>query len=154
MKSIYRMILTAGVILFFLIRPVFAFSQQERSKEDEKKWMVMLSREPEYPGGSDAMQKFISKNLKYPVQARERKITGKVTVTVTVEENGQLTKPLVTEGIGWGCDEEAVRLVNLMPKWRPAEAEGKAVKTGARIQVIFMLYPVVEKRPKRASDSD
>jgi protein TonB len=147
-------ILTAGMILFILVQAVTTFSQQEQPAATGQVRVVMLTREPGFPGGYDAMQKFISKSLRYPVEARDRKITGKVTVTVTVEADGLITKPLVTEGIGYGCDEEALRVVKLMPRWTPAMAEGKAIRTGTTIPVLFMLYPAYQKKAKRASDSD
>ena len=154
MKKIFPMITRTGLILLILVLSFPGFSQQEQPAATEKVRVLMLTREPEFPGGAEEMQKFISKNLKYPDEAKQKRITGKVTVTATVEEDGRLTKPLVTEGIGYGCDEEALRLVKLMPKWTPAMAEGKAVSTSATIPVIFMLYPVVKKKPNRASDYD
>jgi TonB family protein len=154
MRTADKLIIVAGVISYLLSIPAVAYTQQDLGKGTGKAKGVMLTRQPEFPGGLEEMTQFISKNMKYPVQAREQKITGTVTVKVMVEETGALTKPMVKEGIGWGCDEEAVRLVKVMPKWVPGESEGKVVRTETEIAVIFMLFPVQVKRTKRASDLD
>ncbi|NNC94455.1 MAG: energy transducer TonB [Chitinophagales bacterium] len=71
-------------------------------------------RTPGYPGGSAAMRKFIEKNLKYPKEALENNIQGKVRVKFKLNQNGKVTSALVEKGIGHGCDEEALRLVKLL----------------------------------------
>lgn len=80
---------------------------------------------PEFPGGDKALHKFLAENLVYPEQARENEISGHVFVTFVVEKDGSVGKPEVIRGIGGGCDEEVVRVVKLMPKWKPGRQKGK-----------------------------
>ena len=80
---------------------------------------------PEYPGGTQALYSFLAKNIKYPKTAKKKKIEGTVYVKFIVDEDGDVINPVVIKGIGGGCDEEVIRVVNLMPKWTPGEQFGK-----------------------------
>jgi len=80
---------------------------------------------PEYPGGTQALYTFLAKNIKYPKTAKKKKIEGTVYVKFIVDEDGDVINPVVIKGIGGGCDEEVIRVVNLMPKWTPGEQFGK-----------------------------
>lgn len=82
---------------------------------------------PEFMGGEDARIKFLHDNLKYPSVAAEMGITGKVTLQFVVEKDGTISKITVLRGIGGGCDEEAVRVAKLMPRWKPGRQNGRAV---------------------------
>ncbi len=74
---------------------------------------------PAYPGGDDARIAFLVQNIKYPEQAKKNGIQGKVFVTFVIETDGSITNVKVLRGIGGGCDEEAARVIKLMPKWNP-----------------------------------
>lgn len=93
---------------------------------------------PEFPGGKEAMDKFIAENLKYPAAAKKNNNKGVVTVTAVVEKNGSLTEVKVKKDIGGGCGEEAARVVKLMPTWIPGliSNEDKRVRV-----VISMFFP-------------
>ena len=86
---------------------------------------VFVDVMPEYPGGMQAMYTFLGENIKYPKNARKKKIEGTVYVKFIVDEDGDVINPVVIKGIGGGCDEEVIRVVNLMPKWTPGEQFGK-----------------------------
>jgi len=77
------------------------------------------------PGGTQALYTFLAKNIKYPKTAKKKKIEGTVYVKFIVDEDGDVINPVVIKGIGGGCDEEVIRVVNLMPKWTPGEQFGK-----------------------------
>lgn len=93
----------------------------------EAKVYQKVDVQPEYPGGQEAMVKFILENLKYPKEAIEKNVQGKVIVNFIVWETGSVGDVKVVQGIGSGCDEEAVRVVKLMPKWTPGKNGGKPV---------------------------
>jgi len=80
---------------------------------------------PEYPGGQMAILRFVESNLKIPTQAKEAGVSGKVFITFIVEETGEITDISVLKGLGFGCDEEAVRIVKAMPCWKPGRAYNK-----------------------------
>lgn len=97
----------------------------------EDKVYDVVEIHPEYPGGSDAMFKFISENFNYPEEARKNNITGRVLVSFVVDKNGKVRdiKPtLPTERqLGHGLEGEAIRVVSLMPDWNPGTQKGEAV---------------------------
>ena len=94
---------------------------------------------PEFPGGMEAMMKYLSENIKYPEQAKEKNTQGRVLVTFIVEKNGSISDVKVVKGIGNGCDEEAVRVISAMPKWKPGMQNGKKVRVNFAIPISFKL---------------
>lgn len=94
---------------------------------------------PEYPGGMDAMLKYLSENIQYPKMARGKNIQGKVLVTFIVEKDGSISDIKVVKGIGGGCDEEAMRVIKTMPKWKPGMQNGKNVRVSFAIPISFKI---------------
>lgn len=94
---------------------------------------------PGFPGGLEAFGKFLGSNLRYPAYARKNNIQGRVFLSFVVEKDGALTNIQVARGIGGGCDEEAVRVISISPKWTPGIQNGKAVRTSFTIPIFFQL---------------
>jgi protein TonB len=94
---------------------------------------------PEFVGGMDAWAKFLGKNLRYPVQARDEGIQGRVTVSFVVEKNGELSNVKVLKGIGYGCDEEAIRVIKKSPFWKPGFQNGRPVRVSYVMPIVFRL---------------
>jgi TonB family protein len=94
---------------------------------------------PEFPGGRNAMYDFLLQNLVYPETAKEQKTEGQVVVSFIVEANGNLSKIELAKGIGSGCDEEALRIVSIMPAWIPGMHLGKPVAVEYNLAVGFKL---------------
>lgn len=90
---------------------------------------------PEPKGGIKAFQKFLSKNIRYPNQARRMGIEGRVFVQFIVDKQGNITEIKTLKGIGAGCDEEAERVMSIVPKWKPG-------KQGARRVAVRMIMPI------------
>ena len=103
-------------------------------KSKEKKFI----QKPQYPGGSEAMGKEISKNLKYPEEAIEKQIEGTVYLSYVVNNMGDIEDIKVINGIGHGCDEEAMRLISLLKYDRPRN-RGMKVRTTMRTRINFRL---------------
>jgi len=82
---------------------------------------------------------YLAKNLKYPDNARENNIEGRVIVKFVVNEDGKVSDVQVVRGIGGGCDEEAKRVVAAMPHWKPGKQNGKAVKVYFNLPIVFKL---------------
>lgn len=106
--------------------------------EEEEIFQVVESM-PTYPGGDLELQRFLNANIEYPVMARESGIQGRVFVTFVVEINGSITDVRIRRGIGGGCDEEALRVVKMMPKWTPGKQRGKPVRVQFNLPVRFVL---------------
>ena len=105
----------------------------------EQEVFTIVEEMPSFPGGDAQMYGYLSKNLKYPQIARETGIQGRVFVNFVVEPDGSISNVKVLRGIGGGCDEEAVRLVQSMPKWKPGKQRGKAVRVSYTQAVVFKL---------------
>lgn len=118
------------------ITPVVVEQEEE---EDEQVIFQVVENDPEFPGGLEAMYKFLGQNIKYPQLARENNITGKVYVTFVVEKDGSVSNARVLRDIGGGCGAEAIRVVKSMPKWTPGKQRGKAVRVQYNLPVNFNL---------------
>ena len=94
---------------------------------------------PEFPGGMKALMDFIQKNIRYPEEARKNGIQGRVAVSVVIDENGRVTDPVIMRSRYPALDEEALRIVELMPQWKPGMQQGKAVKVEFTFPVTFKL---------------
>lgn len=98
---------------------------------------IPLPLVPRFPEGNEAMFTFIEKTMQYPDAAKKANIGGTVLVSFTVKSDGTLTDIKVQKGIGYGCDEEAIRIVKLMPKWIPAKSGGQPIDSDFSIPVNF-----------------
>ena len=100
---------------------------------------TVVEEQPSYPGGDEARISYLQQNVKYPEEARELGIQGKVFVTFIVEVNGSVTDVRVLRGIGGGCDEEAIRVIKGMPKWNPGKQKGVKVRVQFYLPLKFTL---------------
>lgn len=106
---------------------------------EELEIFTVVESMPEFPGGDAARMKFLQDNIKYPQLARESGIQGTVYVTFVVETNGRVTDVRVLRGIGGGCDEEAVRVIQMMPNWNAGKQRGKPVRVQFNMPIRFTL---------------
>ena len=100
---------------------------------------VTVDEDPQFPGGMDALYKWLAEHIEYPQQAKENGIEGKVYVTFVVEKDGSITKPLLLRDIGGGCGQEVIRVVKMMPRWIPGKNHGETVRVQFNIPVKFTL---------------
>lgn len=108
-------------------------------EESIESLFTVVDDEPEFPGGKEALDKFINDSLQYPRLALENNITGKVYVTFVVEKDGSITNPRLLRDIGGGCGQEAIRVVKMMPKWKPGTNHGKPVRVQFNLPVNFSI---------------
>lgn len=94
---------------------------------------------PEYAGGAKELARFLSSNIKYPDLAKQKNVQGKVYLSFVVEKDGSLTDIKVKQGIGSGCDEEAMRVLKLSEKWKPGSIKAVPVRTYFSVPVVFQL---------------
>lgn len=107
--------------------------------EEEEKPFTVVEQMPEFPGGEAAMRKFLGENIHYPQMARESVITGTVYVTFVVGKDGRLSNCKILRGIGGGCDEEAIRVIKMMPSWIPGKQGGRNVPVQFNLPIRFTL---------------
>jgi protein TonB len=94
---------------------------------------------PQFPGGNEELDKYLSLNLRYPSEALTLKTEGEVVVTFTIDEEGAIQDVKTIQDIGHGCGQEAERVVKSMPHWYPGRKEGKAIPVSYRLPVVFEL---------------
>ncbi len=107
--------------------------------QSDEETFVLVEQQPSYVGGVDAMFEFIKANLIYPAKARELSIEGVVFARFIVEKDGSLSNIKILRGIGGGCDEEAFRVIKLMPNWNPGKQKGNAVRVEFSLPIKFKL---------------
>jgi TonB family protein len=100
---------------------------------------TVVQEMPSFLGGDEGRIKFITENIVYPLQAKEKNIQGTVYTTFIVETDGSLTDIRIFKGIGGGCDEECIRIIKLMPKWIPGKQNGKVVRVQYYLPIKFTL---------------
>ena len=107
--------------------------------EEKDKIFLSVEQNPEFAGGMNALLKFLQKNLRYPTPAVNANVMGKVYMQFVVGQDGNISKVDILKGIGFGCDEEAQRVVKLMPKWSPGRQSGRAVTVKFTLPISFQL---------------
>jgi periplasmic protein TonB len=116
-----------------------ATSLKKDVAEDPEKPFVFVEQMPQFPGGEKEMINFIKRNLRYPITAIENGIKGTVTVNFVVGKDGKITQIRIIRGIGGGCDEEAVRILEKMPAWSPGRQAGIPVLVAYSLPFRFVL---------------
>jgi len=120
-----------------IIEDIIAFDAPEEEQADEIHQFVQEMPSP--VGGLSTFYKYLSKNIKYPSQARRIGMEGRVFLSFVVEKDGSLTDVSVMKGIGAGCDEESVRVLENAPKWNPGKQRGNPVRVRYAFPVVFKL---------------
>jgi len=119
--------------------PYVPVVEEEEEIEEAEPIFVVVESMPSFPGGTSELMKYLYKNLRYPLLAKETGIQGKVFVTFVVEKDGSVTDVRVLRGIGGGCDEEAIRVVENMPSWIPGRQRNIPVRVSFNLPVKFKL---------------
>jgi protein TonB len=107
--------------------------------EESNQIFTAVEQNPEFMGGMDALARFLQKNLRYPTSAVNANVGGRVYMQFVVGQDGSITKIDVLKGIGFGCDEEAQRVVKLMPRWSPGKQSGRPVAVRYTLPISFVL---------------
>ncbi|MBN2174388.1 MAG: TonB family protein [Bacteroidales bacterium] len=111
----------------------------QKSTSQEEEVHKVVDKMPEYPGGVKAFQKFLIENIKYPEDAKKNGVTGTVFISFIIEKDGSVSHVKMLRGIGSGCDEEALRVVSMLPNYNPGIKDGKPVRTEFNVPIKFSL---------------
>lgn len=125
----------------------FTPSNQTSTKSDTGKVFAFTSidRQPSFPGGMDKFYQYLGKSIKYPQEAKDKKVQGKVFLSYIVEKDGRLTEIEVRRSLGSGTDEEAVRVLKASPKWIPGISNNQPVRVKYNIPITFALSKNTEE---------
>lgn len=116
------------------------FVMEELEEEKAEEIFDMVEDAPEPIGGIKSFYTYVSEHMKYPSKALEMEIQGKVFIKFVVDKDGSLMNVVVLKGIGGGCDEEAVKVVQNAPKWKPGKQRGRPVKVYMVLPIVFKLH--------------
>ncbi len=121
-------------------------SDSNYDDDDDMIMGMIVEQKPVFPGGQKALMEFLKSNLVYPKAARDSSIQGRVIVKFTVEKDGSITDVEVVRGVHPALDEEAVRVVSMMPKWKPGTQMGDTVRTKFTLPVLFKINQEESKK--------
>jgi TonB family protein len=129
---------TTKLLLLLLLSPLCAAQTDSlQAATPEKVWRV-VEEMPTYRGGRPAWEQYLRQHLRYPEEERQAGVKGTVYVGFTVCEDGSILNPQVLRAIGYGCDQEALRLIAEMPNWVPGRQNGRAVPVYLALPVKFL----------------
>lgn len=126
------------LFLMVLLSP-FALTAQEQRTRDENGAYYVVDEMPEFPGGEMALRKFIADNVSYPEQAKKDSIVGRVYISFVVDEAGKVGCVKVERSVNALLDQEALRVVKMMPAWKPGREDAEVVKVSFVLPISFAL---------------
>jgi periplasmic protein TonB len=130
---------TSSVAVEGPVTVVFEEPVEEVIAADENEIFTVVEQDPQYPGGYDAMMTFVKQNMKYPANARRLNIEGTVYVGFVVNKDGSISDVKVLRGIMTECDNEAVRVIRMMPAWKPGKQNGRNVNVRYTVPLKFRM---------------
>ncbi|MBR5205505.1 MAG: energy transducer TonB [Bacteroidaceae bacterium] len=137
-KFVLMTLLMAALLLGNSIKVVACNSEIGCITQQEEIYQL-LDKKPKFKGGETGLEKFLKENVKYPAIARENGVQGRVIVEFIIEKNGSITNAKIIKGVDPHLNNEALRVVNLMPKWKPGKHKGKKVRVRYSMPILFRL---------------
>jgi protein TonB len=113
--------------------------EPDTSSVNNSKVFTAVEVIPSFPGGMEKFYEFLKDNIRYPAEAARKNVQGKVFLVFVIERDGSLSNIKVARAIGSGCDEEAVRVMKLSPKWNPGTVGNKPVRVAYTMPLSFTL---------------
>lgn len=108
-------------------------------EEMKEETLTVVDVMPQYPGGDRELLKFIAQSIKYPTDAQEAEVQGRVICSFVVDKKGNIVEPKIIRGIDPSLDAEALRVIGMMPRWTPGRQDGKAVRVLYTVPITFRL---------------
>ncbi len=123
----------------FLAISIVAQAQENSGKIKAGFGLTVVQEQAEFPGGNDSLQAFLKRNLVYPEKAKKEKVSGKVYVSFNVYVDGKIEDAKIISGVNPELDNEALRVVNKMPAWKPGTVSGKPVRVQYILPIDFIV---------------
>ncbi|MDD2952735.1 MAG: TonB family protein [Parabacteroides sp.] len=115
------------------------FRLQRQAEKPQEQTLTVVDVMPQYPGGDRELLKFIAQSVKYPVDAQQAGVQGRVICSFVVDKEGNIVEPKVVRGIDSSLDAEALRVIGTMPRWTPGRQDGKVVRVLYTVPITFRL---------------
>jgi TonB family protein len=113
--------------------------EKAQPTEQVARVFTVVESQPEFPGGIRAMYKFLENNIKYPVAAKKASVSGRVFLSFVISDEGKISNISILKGLGFGCDQEAVRVVSAFPRWKPGRQNSIPVSVRYNLPINFQL---------------
>ena len=139
MSRLFKNLSSLAVISMISVFSLNVNAQEEKETNSKDIIFTVVEEGAEFIGGIDKMMEFLAKNILYPQAAKENRTRGKVIISFIVEKDGSISDIRIIRSLGFGCDEEAVRVIKLMPKWKPAKQREKNVRYQYILPIRFNL---------------
>lgn len=130
-------ILKLTLLFFSFCYSINITAQNDEPETTVEEIFTVVEKMPQFIGGMEEFYMFLLINIKYPDEARESGVLGRVLVKFVIEKDGSITNVNIAEGIGSGCDKEAIRVIEKMPKWTPGEQRGKKIRVQYTLPISF-----------------
>lgn len=127
--------------------PQLEMTEAEMDVDQQDPVFEIVENMPEFPGGTEAMLKFLNDNIVYPEVAKKNKIQGRVIVQFVVSKEGKVTNPKIARSVEANLDAEALRVIGLLPTWKPGQQRGQNVAVKFTVPVVFRLGDKGETAP-------
>lgn len=124
---------------FQAVQEAVIVKEPEPEKPKEEEIFQAVEQQAEFPGGTAALMKWLSSNIRYPEAAQQNDVQGRVIVKFVVEKDGSVSQAQIVKGVDKDLDKEALRVVNKMPKWQAGKNNGVAVRSYFTLPVQFRL---------------
>ncbi len=128
-----------AIVIAASVSTVFAQSVKETQINPDEDIYNVVDAMPEFPGGVEAMNKWLSQNIQYPQNTQKQKIEGRVICQFVVSSTGKIKDVTVVKSVEKSLDNEAVRAISAMPDWKPGVQDGKAVNVRYILPIKFKL---------------
>lgn len=100
---------------------------------------LVVQNQPEFKGGMAGLNRYLAENIRYPTAAQRANVQGRVFVNFVVTKEGDIADVQILKGLGFGCDEEAIRVVSRMPNWKPGSQDGRVINVRYNLPIAFVL---------------
>ncbi len=117
----------------------FSNMVMEEETRDAGEIFMIVEEMPEFPGGQEALQRYLASSVRYPVIAQENGIQGRVYIQFVINQTGEVTNATILRGVDPSLDREALRVVQAMPKWKPGKQRNRAVRVSYTVPINFVL---------------
>ena len=112
---------------------------EAKDEPETDKVYQAVEKMPEFPGGKQRLLDWVMKSIQYPAEAREMGIQGRVIVQFVVNKSGKAVEPVIVQSLHHLLDDEAIRLIESMPRWKPGEEKGEPVRVKFTMPINFRL---------------
>lgn len=126
-------------LLVFTLCIIPCVRAQYEPEEEEELIFAVVDVEAEFPGGYRELYRFLAQNVNYPDSAKTHDIEGTVVVSFAIDTSGNVCDARIVSDIGGGCGEEVLRVVKMMPQWKPAQVRRKKVRSRYNLPFSFAL---------------